>query len=43
MDLPSGLGSAEVGVGQWRPGLDFGQLSELTVQNYYKKGRAGAS
>ena len=35
MDLPSGMEHMKVGVGQWRPGLDFGQFSELTVQHYY--------
>jgi hypothetical protein len=35
MDLPEGADAARVGVGQWRPGLNFGQFSELTIRNYY--------
>ena len=38
MDVPPGMPASEVGVGQWRPGLDFGQFSELTVQHYYRNG-----
>lgn len=38
MDVPPGIAASEVGVGQWRPGLDFGQFSELTVQHYYRNG-----
>ncbi|CAK0782425.1 hypothetical protein CVIRNUC_005681 [Coccomyxa viridis] len=38
MEIPSGAEAAKVGVGQWRPGLDFGQFSELTVQQYYSNG-----
>lgn len=41
MELPEGAEAAEVGVGQYRPGLNFGQFSELTVKRYYHtKGRA---
>lgn len=40
MDIPLGAEAAKVGVGQWRPGLDFGQFSELTVQQYYSNGKA---
>ena len=39
MDIPLGVEAAKVGVGQWRPGLDFGQFSELTVQQYYTNGK----
>jgi len=38
MDVPAGVASSKVGVGQWQPGLDFGQFSELTVQKYYRNG-----
>ncbi len=41
MELPEGVQAAEVGVGQYRPGLNFGQFSELTVKHYYHtNGRA---
>ncbi|BDA45318.1 hypothetical protein COCOBI_07-1050 [Coccomyxa sp. Obi] len=41
MELPEGAQAAEVGVGQYRPGLNFGQFSELTVKQYYHtNGRA---
>ncbi|CAL5228686.1 g11861 [Coccomyxa viridis] len=39
MDLPPGTASSQMGVGQWQPGLDFGQFSELTVQHYYRNGK----
>ena len=38
MDVPVGLDPSKVGVGQWRPGLDFGQFSALTVKRYYRNG-----
>ena len=38
MDIPSGAEATKVGVGQWQPGLDFGQFSELTVKQYYSNG-----
>lgn len=36
MVLPAESKTAEVGVGQFRPGLNFGQFSELTVKHYYQ-------
>ena len=37
MEVPSGCGKAEdIGVGQWKPGLNFGQFTELTLQQYYQ-------
>ena len=39
MDIPAGAEAAKVGVGQWLPGLDFGQFSELTVKQYYSNGK----
>lgn len=35
MELPREADAAQVGVGQWRPGLNFGQFSELTLKRYY--------
>ncbi len=41
MELPEGVQAAEVGLGQYRPGLNFGQFSELTVKRcYHPNGRA---
>ncbi len=36
MELPQGAQAAELGVGQFRPGLNFGQFSELTLKHYYQ-------
>lgn len=37
MDAPAGARPEDVGIGQWRPGLDFGGFSELTFNAYYKE------
>ena len=31
----AGVTEAEVAVGQWRPGQDFGRFSEETFKQYY--------
>ena len=36
MEVPSGAAATEVGVGLWRPGMSFGQFSEVTIQKNYK-------
>ena len=36
MALPEGAQAEELGVGRFRPGLNFGQFSELTVKHYYQ-------
>ncbi|KAK9901379.1 hypothetical protein WJX75_009476 [Coccomyxa subellipsoidea] len=36
MALPGGAQASEMGVGRFRPGLNFGQFSELTVKHYYQ-------
>lgn len=36
MALPEGAQASEMGVGRFRPGLNFGQFSELTVKHYYQ-------
>ncbi len=36
MDVPAGADASSVGVGQWVPGLTFGEFAERTVGNYYK-------
>ncbi|KAL4853898.1 hypothetical protein ACK3TF_005139 [Chlorella vulgaris] len=36
VDLPAGARLEDVGIGQWRPGLDFGSFSTLTFESYYK-------
>lgn len=36
MDVPEGgLPREQVGVGQWQPGITFGQFAERTVAGYY--------
>ena len=36
MDLPEGaLPQCQVGVGQWQPGVNFGDFAERTVKGYY--------
>ena len=36
MDMPEGgLPQPQVGVGQWQPGISFGDFAERTVQHYY--------
>ena len=38
MALPAGASGADVGVGQWAPGITFGEFTERTVQQYYGTG-----
>lgn len=35
MDAPAGCSAADVAVGQWQPGDNFGQFSERTFAKYY--------
>ena len=35
MDVPSGAKFSEVGIGQWSPGISFGDFSERTIQKYH--------
>jgi isopenicillin N synthase-like dioxygenase len=35
MDAPPGVGPAAVAVGQWSPGLTFGEFSDRTFAKYY--------
>ena len=35
MDAPSGADLAKVGIGQWSPGITFGEFSERTIQKYH--------
>ncbi len=36
MDMPEGgLPQAKIGVGQWLPGVTFGDFAERTVAGYY--------
>ena len=36
MEVPEGvLPQCDVGVGQWLPGISFGDFAERTVHNYY--------
>lgn len=35
MDVPEGVSSEAVSVGQWQPGSNFGKFSEKTFQKYY--------
>ena len=36
MDMPEGgLPQAKIGVGQWLPGITFGDFAERTVAGYY--------
>lgn len=37
LDTPPGVAPKDVGIGQWRPGLTFGEHSERTFDVYYKK------
>lgn len=41
MQVPAGADAARAGVGQWAPGLTFGQFSERTFANYYSSAAAG--
>ena len=36
LDAPAGVQPADVGIGQWQPGLTFGEVSERTMAGYYK-------
>lgn len=36
VDPPAGASPRDIGVGCWRPGLDFGAFSELTFDAYYR-------
>lgn len=35
MDLPPGVDAGDVGIGQWKPGMSFGEFSEATAALYY--------
>lgn len=36
METPEGCSlESQVGVGQWQPGISFGDFAERTVQRYY--------
>lgn len=36
LDMPEGgLPQAKIGVGQWLPGITFGEFAERTVAGYY--------
>lgn len=35
MALPEDADAARVGIGQWRPGMNFGEFAESTMQQYY--------
>ncbi|MEW5311825.1 MAG: hypothetical protein WDW38_003510 [Sanguina aurantia] len=35
LDLPAGVSAAEVAVGQWQEGMDFGSFSTATFARYY--------
>ncbi|KAL4437794.1 hypothetical protein ABPG77_005706 [Micractinium sp. CCAP 211/92] len=37
LDAPPGVAPEDVGIGQWQPGLTFGEHSERTFDVYYKK------
>jgi hypothetical protein len=37
LDAPAGVSAEDVGIGQWRPGVNFGQHSEATFDAYYKQ------
>lgn len=41
MEIPAGADPSCAGVGQWRPGLTFGQFSERTVAGYYANSAGG--
>lgn len=36
MDIPPGSDPEAVRVGQWRPGITFGEFTELTVNGYLR-------
>lgn len=35
MSLPPGMEEQDVGIGQWKPGMSFGEFSEATMSKYY--------
>ncbi|KAI7841449.1 hypothetical protein COHA_004844 [Chlorella ohadii] len=41
LEPPVGVSPADVGIGQWQPGLSFGETSERTMDEYYKAASAG--
>ncbi|KAK9785183.1 hypothetical protein WJX73_001207 [Symbiochloris irregularis] len=41
MAMPEGADAASVGIGQWRPGLSFGEFADLTVQGFLHDSHAG--
>eukprot|EP00958_Prasinococcus_capsulatus_P020689 scaffold2738_cov366-Prasinococcus_capsulatus_cf.AAC.3 len=41
MDVPEGTSAEDVRVGQWEPGIDFGEFTRRTLQkNYHSEKRA---
>lgn len=36
MDLPKGADPGFVGIGQWKQGINFGEFSELTIQQHHR-------
>ncbi|GFR46408.1 hypothetical protein Agub_g7990 [Astrephomene gubernaculifera] len=37
MECPPGVEAKRVAIGQWRPGLTFGEFAEATFDHYYKR------
>lgn len=37
MDIPEGIDARDVGIGQWRQGISFGEFSELTVKKHHQQ------
>lgn len=43
MEPPPGVDASKVGVGQWAPGLTFGEFSRRTFDKYYDLAAPGGS
>ena len=35
MGVPAGVAATDLGIGQWQPGMTFGEFSEATMVKYY--------
>ena len=35
MEPPEGSDSDAIGIGQWRPGMSFGDFTEATISKFY--------
>lgn len=35
MNPPPGIDAQDAGIGQWKPGMSFGEFSEATMARYY--------